>query len=194
MWFARAGFPPGTRAKTRFWRPTTRSGWAPFLLPIRLPILSAYFEGLKHNLNKLFRCQWRDFPLPPQVPPIRNRRSPESPRLWGFFLIGRRLAGISGNVDGDAGRVAFHRPRIDPSPHALPPRHLEHQLGQAPARSRPPLRQGGEARSPLPARDQMHRGKLPRARARRARFSPHRGRGPEGLSWRRHAFAPPFYA
>jgi hypothetical protein len=31
MWFARAGFPPGTRAKkTRFWRPTTRSGWAPF--------------------------------------------------------------------------------------------------------------------------------------------------------------------
>src|SRR5262245_41457659 len=31
MWSARAGFPPGTRAqKTRFWRPTTRSGWAPF--------------------------------------------------------------------------------------------------------------------------------------------------------------------
>jgi exodeoxyribonuclease-3 len=30
MWFARAGFPPGTRAKTRFWRPTLRSGWAPF--------------------------------------------------------------------------------------------------------------------------------------------------------------------
>jgi hypothetical protein len=31
MWFARAGFPPGARAKkTRFWRPTTRSGWAPF--------------------------------------------------------------------------------------------------------------------------------------------------------------------
>ena len=29
-----AGFPPGTRAKTtRFWRPTTRSGWAPFFLP-----------------------------------------------------------------------------------------------------------------------------------------------------------------
>jgi hypothetical protein len=47
MWFARAGFPPGTRAKTRFWRPTTRSGWAPFLLSIGLPILSVYFEGIE---------------------------------------------------------------------------------------------------------------------------------------------------
>ncbi len=35
MWFARAGFPPGTRAKkTRFWRPTTRSGWAPFFMAL----------------------------------------------------------------------------------------------------------------------------------------------------------------
>src|SRR5262245_25671668 len=92
MWFARAGFPPGTRAKTRFWRPTTRSGWAPFLLPIGLPILSPYFGGLKRNLIGLFRLQWRDFPLPPQVPPIRNRRSPESPRLRGFFLFDRRQA------------------------------------------------------------------------------------------------------
>src|SRR5262245_61484288 len=92
MWFARAGFPPGTRAKTRFWRPTTRSGWAPFLLPSALQYFRLISRGLKQNLNKLFRLQWRDFPLPPQVPPIRNRRSPESPRLRGFFPFDRRQA------------------------------------------------------------------------------------------------------
>src|SRR5262245_1218724 len=170
MWFARAGFPPGTRAKTRFWRPTTRSGWAPFLLPIGLPILSAYFGGLKRNLNRLFRLQWRDFPLPPQVPPIRNRRSPESPRLRGFFLICGPASGIVGEMwTGPRGALLFtpHAPilRLD----ALPPRDLEHQLGQAPARSRPPFRQGGEARRALPARDQMHRGEFPGAPTQRAR-------------------------
>jgi hypothetical protein len=46
MWTARAGFPPGTRAqKTRFWRPTTRSGWAPFFFLLSCSLKSRSLRG-----------------------------------------------------------------------------------------------------------------------------------------------------
>ena len=52
------------------------------------------------------------------------------------------------------------------------------------------LRQGVPAGRALPARDQMHRRQISRARAPRARLAAHRGGGPEGLSRRGHPFPP----
>ena len=48
---------------------------------------------------------WWGIPSPSLVPPIRNRRSAESPVLWGFFMCGERLSGparkVSEPVGGD---------------------------------------------------------------------------------------------
>ena len=130
-------------------------------------------------------------PSPITGSPHKEPEKPRAPRLRGFFFFCLCLS-KAGTLRAHALLFAVPAPIF--AAHALPPRHLEHQLGQAQARSGEPLRQGPPARPALPARDQMHRGQVSRARAPRARLSPYRRRRPEGLSRRRHALPPSLHA
>ena len=120
---------------------------------------------------------WWVFPPHHRFPPLEPEEAPTPPSLGLLhyrgplfsMTLGRSLALFP---------VALRRKTCGPAAapsfdiHALSPRHLEHQLGQAQARSRQPLRQRTAARRALPARDQMCRRQVPRARARALGF-PH---------------------
>ena len=85
------------REKTRFWRPTTRSGWAPFFYchvsargnacPTRPALI---FTDVAISLLCLatisdMPASVVGLPSPPQVPPIRNPKKPRLPPCLGLL-------------------------------------------------------------------------------------------------------------
>ena len=142
---------------------------------------------------------WWVFPPHHRFPPYRNPKKPRLPPCLGLLLYLRPLL-LMIALRRASGCFVHLAPgqdlRLQTHPltfvlNALPSRHLEHQLGQAAARSRQPLRQGGAAGCALPARDQMRRGQVPRARARArsaSRISRCRGRRAITASPRSRAF------
>ena len=130
-------------------------------------------------------------PPPSQVPPIRNRRSPEPPVSGAFCFRPRRWA--KGEASGT--RFAFARARIDSWP---PMRFRLATWNINSVRLRVdlvrPLRPGPSAGPRLPARDQCIEGKFPELELRAFGLPAYRRSRPEGLSRRRHPFPPSVHA